>query len=199
MLAIDAISLKETEPLAGPDEDERFVDPVARTSRLEELERQIAGSSTLQEPYQPCTESEAIEITRDVLQRAYRNSTMLQDWRYCENSINMIVGSSICPRVAELVPIEKDEILKLLTSVRVGSPLSGIDARENYPIDDFEVEAPPDKPLSNLPLYPKYWLKREYLGFLDSHGLKAVTQQIRRRFHPRLQYEAAARIVAKSH
>ena len=73
-------SLEETEPLApGLDEDERFVDPVARTSRLEELERQIVGSSTLQEPYQPCTEAEAIEITWDVLQRAYRNFTVLQD------------------------------------------------------------------------------------------------------------------------
>lgn len=83
------------EPLApGLDVDERFVDPVTRASRLEELERQIVDSSTPQEPYQPCTKPEAIEITRDVLQRAYRNFTVLQDWRYCENSINMTVGSS---------------------------------------------------------------------------------------------------------
>ena len=43
------------------------------------LERQIVGSSTLQEPYQPCTEPKTIEITRDVLQQAYRNFTVLQN------------------------------------------------------------------------------------------------------------------------
>jgi hypothetical protein len=111
----------------------------------------------------------------------------------------MIVGSSIYPRVAELVPIEKDEIPKLLMPVGVASSLLGIGATEYHLIDDFEVEASPDNPLSNLPPYPRYEFKREYLGFLDSHGLKAVTQQIRRRFHPQLQNEAAARIVAKSH
>ena len=87
---------------------------------------------------------------------------------------------------------------KLLTSVRVRLSPSGIDATESHPIN-FEVEALPDNPLSNLPLYPRYGFKREYLGFLGSHRLKAVTRQIRRRFHPRLQNEAAARIIAKSH
>lgn len=106
--------LEETEPLApGLDVDERFVDPVTRTSRFEELERQIVGSSALQEPYQPCTKPKAIEITRDVLQRAYRNFTVLQNWRYCENPISMTIGSSICTGVAELVRIGKDKILKL--------------------------------------------------------------------------------------
>ena len=81
----------------------------------------------------------------------------------------------------------------------VASSLSGIGATENHPIDDFEVEASPDNPLGNFPPYPRYGFKREYLGFLDSHGLKAITQQIRRRFHSQLQNEAAARIVAKSH
>jgi hypothetical protein len=45
--------------------------------------------------------------------------------------------------------------------VGIASSLSGIGATENHPIDDFEVEASPDNPLSNLPLYPRYGFKRE--------------------------------------